>query len=110
MSEILLQKNEENEEVPISFMSVSLKKNELKYSLMEKQALSLVKVVKQFTYYILHSHAIVYVPHSVVKSILTQKDIRMNNRSSWVSTIHEFNLYIKPTKLVRGQGLCKLIA
>lgn len=76
---------------------------------MEKQAYAVVKVVKQFRYYILHSHAIVYVPHSTVKSILTQQDIGMNNRASWVSKIQEFNLDIKPTKLVRGQGLCKLI-
>lgn len=91
-------------------MSVPLKKHELKYSLMEKQVFAVVKAVKQFRYYILHSHAIVYVPHSTVKSILTQQDIGMNNRASWVSKIQEFNLDIKPTKLVRGQGLCKLIA
>lgn len=52
---------------------------------------------------------IVYVPHSAIKSILTQQDIIMNNRTSWVSKIHEFNLDIKTTKLVRGKGLCKLI-
>lgn len=46
MSGILLQKNEDNDEVPISFMSVPLKKNELKYSIMEKQAYAVMKVVK----------------------------------------------------------------
>lgn len=69
-----------------------------------------MKAVKQFRYYILHSHSIVYVPHSAVKSILTQQDIGMNERASWVSKIQEFNLDIRPTKLVKGQGLCKLIA
>ncbi|XP_059077950.1 uncharacterized protein LOC131876542 [Cryptomeria japonica] len=110
MSWILLQKNEGNEEVPISFMSVPLKKHELKYSLMEKQVYVVMKVVKQFRYYILHSHVVVYVPHSAVKRILTQQGIRMNNRASWVSKIQEFNLNIKPIELVRGQGLCKLTA
>lgn len=47
--------------------------------------------------------------HFIVKSILTQQDVGMNNRASWVSKIQEFNLDIKPTKLVRGQGLCKFI-
>lgn len=84
LSGILLQKNEDNEEVPIYFMSVPLKKHELKYSLMEKQAYAVVKAVKQFRYYIIHSHAVIYVPHSAVKSILTQRDIGMNNRASWV--------------------------
>lgn len=50
-----------------------------------------------------------YVPHSIVKSILTQQDIGMNERASWVSKIQEFNLDIRPTKLVRGQDFCKLI-
>lgn len=109
MSGILLQKNEEDEEVPIAFMSELFKKHELKYSLMEKQAFAVAKAVKHFRYYILHSHATVYVPHSAVKSILTQQDIGMNSRATWISKIQEFNLDIKPTKLVRGQGLCKWI-
>lgn len=46
---ILLQKNDDNEDVPISFMSVPLKKHELKYSLMEKQAYAVAKAVKEFT-------------------------------------------------------------
>ena len=36
MSCILLQKNEKGEEMPISFMSIPLKKHELHYSLTEK--------------------------------------------------------------------------
>lgn len=28
---------------------------------------------------------------------------------TWVSKVQEFDLEIKPTKLVRGQALCKLI-
>lgn len=50
-----------------------------------------------------------YVPHSTVKRILTQQDIGMNERASWVSKIQEFNLDIRPTNLVRGKDLCKLI-
>lgn len=45
-SGILLQKNIDNEEVPISFMSVPIKKHELKYSLIEKQAYVVVKAIK----------------------------------------------------------------
>lgn len=53
-------------------MSVPLKNYELKYSLIEKQAFAVVKVVKHFKYYILHSHSTVFVPHFMVESILTQ--------------------------------------
>jgi hypothetical protein len=38
---------------------------------MEKQAFSLVKAIKDFRVYILHSHTISYVPNTVVKDILT---------------------------------------
>lgn len=69
----------------------------------------MVKAVKQFRYYILHSNVIVFVPNSAVKAVLTQQDVGINNRASWVSKIQEFNLDIKPTKLVRGQGLCRLM-
>lgn len=44
---------------------------ELKYNIMEKQALSLVKTLKDFRVYISHSHVIDFVPNSVMKYILT---------------------------------------
>ena len=72
MSGMLLQKNDKGEEMPISFMSIPLKKHELNYSLFEKQVFAIVKLVKSFRYYILHSHSIVYVSSTIVKSILTQ--------------------------------------
>jgi hypothetical protein len=31
-------------------------------------------------------------------------------RGNWMVVIQEFDLDIKPTKIVKGQGLCKLIA
>ena len=70
LSRILTQKNDQGTELPIAFMSIPLKKHELKYPLVEKQAFAMVKVVKQFRYYVLHSHSIVYVPETAVKSIL----------------------------------------
>ena len=39
---------------------------------MEKQTLALVKALKDFRVYILHSHIISFVPHIVVKDILSQ--------------------------------------
>jgi hypothetical protein len=31
-------------------------------------------------------------------------------RGNWMEVVHEFDLDIKPAKLVKGQGLCKLAA
>ena len=75
---------------------------------MEKQAFALVKALKDFGVYILHSHIITFVPHSVVKYILTQ-DLD-GKRGKWIAVILEYDLEIKPTKLIKGQGLEKLMA
>ncbi|XP_057862524.1 uncharacterized protein LOC131070880 [Cryptomeria japonica] len=44
-----------------------------------------------------------------VKSILTQQEFGMK-RENWNAKIQEYDLEIRPTKLVRGRGLCQLIA
>ena len=69
---VLLQKNSQNDEKPIAFFSKVLRYGELKYGIMEKQAYALVKSLKYFKVYVLHSHIVLYVPNNVVKSILTQ--------------------------------------
>jgi hypothetical protein len=49
------------------------------------------------------------VPTSVVKDILVQPD-NDGNRVRWLANIQEFDLEVNPTKLVKGQGLAKLLA
>jgi hypothetical protein len=75
---------------------------------MEKQAYALVKSLKDFRVYVLHSKVIAYVPSASVKEILIQPDID-GRRSKWIAKILEFDLEIKPTKLVKGQGLARLL-
>ena len=48
------------------------------------------------------------VPTATVKDILTQADPD-GKRAKWTSTLLEYDLEIKPTKLVRGQGLAKMM-
>lgn len=69
---VLLQKRHQGNEKPIYFFSRTLENYELKYNTMEKQAYALVKVLKDFRIYILHSHIVDFVPNAVVKDILTQ--------------------------------------
>jgi hypothetical protein len=106
---VLLQKNNEGLEKPIAFFSRALRDVELKYDTMEKHAYALVKALKDFRVYVLHSKAIAYVPSSSVKEILVQPDID-GRRSKWIAKILEFDLEINPTKLVKGQGLARLLA
>ena len=71
---------------------------------MEKQAYSLVKYLKYFRVYILHSHIIAYVPINVVKNILTQPDPE-GKREKWIVVLLEYDMEIRPTKLVKGHEL-----
>jgi hypothetical protein len=52
---------------------------------------------------------IAYVPTSAVKDILVQADSD-GKRGRWLAKIQEFDLEVKPTKLVKGQGLARLLA
>ena len=105
---VLLQKNDENLEQPIAFFSKMLRDGELKYDIMEKQAYALIKALKDFRIYVLHSHVIAHVPTAVVKAILTQPDPE-GRRARWIATLLEYDIEIKPTKLVKGQGLAKMM-
>jgi hypothetical protein len=69
----------------------------------------MVKALKAFRTYMLHSKIIAYVPTSSVKDILVQPDSD-GRRGRWLAKIQEFDLEVKPTKLVKGQGLAKILA
>jgi hypothetical protein len=75
---------------------------------MEKQAYALVKALKAFRVYVLHSKVTAYVSTVSVKDILVQPDID-GRRSKWIAKILEFDLEIRPTRLIKGQGLAKLL-
>ena len=62
-----------------------------------------------FRVYILHSHTIAYVPNAVVKDVLMQTNPE-GRRGKWIAVMLEYDLEIKPTKLIKGQGLEKLMA
>ena len=57
----------------------------------------------------MHSHIIAHVPTSAVKDILTQPDPE-GRRGKWIAFLHEYDLEIKPTKMIKDQVLAKLMA
>ena len=105
----MLQKNDGGIEHPMAFFSKTLRDAELRYELIEKQAYDLIKSLKAFRIYILHSKVIAYVPLASVKAFLTQPDID-GKRAKWIAKFLEFDIEVKPTKLVKGQGFAKLMA
>ena len=83
---VLLQKNEEGFEQPIAFFSKSLRDAKLRYDILEKQAYAMVKALKDFRTYVLHSKIISYVPTNGIKYILVQLDID-RRRGKWLAKI-----------------------
>jgi hypothetical protein len=105
---VLLQKNEEGFEQPIAFFSKSLRDTELRYDILEKQAYALVKDLKSFRTYVFHSKVISYLPTNAIKVILVQSDSD-GRRGRWLDKIQEFYLEVKPTKIMKGQALTRLL-
>jgi hypothetical protein len=105
---VLLQKDDESLDHPVAFLQQTLRDVELRYDPIEKQAYALIKSLKSFRIYILHAKVVAYVPSASVKDVLTQPDID-GKRAKWIAKLIEFNIEVKPTKLVKGQGLAKLL-
>jgi hypothetical protein len=105
---MLTQKNEDREKFPVSFMSLGLQGAELNYLAIDKQVFAVFKAMKHFCWYLPRSHTKIIVPHSVVRALLIQKELG-DRRGTWLTALQEYDLEIKPTKLVEGQGLCKLV-
>jgi len=105
---VLLQKDDQGCEKPITFFSKALRDAPLNYKIMEKQDFSLVKAIQDFRVYILYLNVITYMPNVVVKDILTQDGIE-GKRGKWIAKILEYDIEIKPTKQIKGQGLAKLM-
>eukprot|EP00253_Pinus_taeda_P035812 PITA_35812 len=108
MAVVLLQKRDDHER-SIAFFSRAIRDAALKYNIIEKQALALVKALKDFRVYILHSHILAYVPNAAVKYVLVKTDLE-GRRGKWIAALLEYDVEIKPPKLVKGQGLAKLMA
>ncbi|XP_059070867.1 uncharacterized protein LOC131860527 [Cryptomeria japonica] len=58
--------------------------------------------------YLVNARVVAYVPHAVVKDILSQSEV-IGKRCMWINRTQEFDLEIKITKLVRGIELAKLM-
>lgn len=71
---VLLQKNKEGYEQPIAFYSKTLRDAPFKYNILKKKAFAMIKALKDFRVYILHSHKVAYFPSIFINDILTQPD------------------------------------
>ena len=61
-----------------------------------------------FRHYLIGAIVITFFFTTTVKDIFSQQEVS-GRRCRWINRIQEFNIYIQITKLVRGQGLAKLM-
>lgn len=106
---ILTQVNQEKSKAPISFFSSNMQVVELNYSNVEKQAFSIFKSIKHFKFFLLRTHTKVIEPFSIVRNLLIQRDVG-EKKANWVIALQEYAIEIKPMKIVKGQGFCKMLA
>ena len=106
---VQLQKNEDSHDQPTAFFSKVMRDTKLKYDIIEKKAYAFIQALKYFRMYVLHSPITTYVPNGAIKIILIQPKTD-GKRGRWITQILEFDLNIKTTKPVKGQGLAKLLA
>eukprot|EP00253_Pinus_taeda_P012194 PITA_12194 len=90
MAALLLWKRDDHER-PVAFFSRAIRDEALKYNIFEKQALALVKALKDFQVYILHSHILTCVPNAVVKDVLVQTDLE-GRRGKWIAALLEYDI------------------
>lgn len=69
----------------------------------------MVKEIKAFRTYLVGAKIIAYVSNVAVKDVFVQTKVT-RRRCRWINRIQEFDIQIQITKLVRGQGLAKLMA
>lgn len=90
-------------------MSARLDEAQLKYPKVDKQEYAVFKVMKHFRPYLLKSQTKVIVLYPVVRNLFIQKELG-EVCAHWMTTLQDYDLEIKPSKIVRGQSLCQMAA
>ena len=67
----------------------------------------MIRALKDFRIYILHSHTVAYVPSMVVKDILTQPDPD-GRRAKWIAILLEYDFRDKTHKNNERTGVSKV--
>jgi hypothetical protein len=97
---VLTRKDDDHNEVSVSFMSTNLEGAELNYPSIDKNAYAVYKVVKHFRSYILNNYTKFIETHPVVRSLFTQHEMG-ERRGNRMAVVKELYLDIKSTKLVK---------
>jgi hypothetical protein len=102
------KKNDEGDEKPIAFMRKVLRDLEMNYTIIEKQTYAPVKSLKHFRTYVGYNKIKAFVANPTPKHVLSQHDC-LGSRGKWMSQIQKYDLEINPSKIIKGQGLAKML-
>lgn len=107
---VLTQKDADKKgEYPITFHSKTLKEYEAKNNFIEKKALVIVKGLKKFRHFIACNKTTMSITHPSVTKYIMEGDIA-EKRADWITKILEYDIDVRPTKIICGKGLCEYIA
>ena len=93
VSAILMQGDDQGNEKPVAYMSQILSDDDFKYSFIENNSFSLVKVVEIFHHFILGKHTLVKFPLPAVKFFLSRTYLS-RKLAHWLAKIQEHDLTI----------------
>lgn len=105
---VLTQLNDENVEAHISFSRSNLQGAELNYSTVERHAFVVFKTLKHFRPFLLKTHTKIIVPYPAVRQLLIQREV-WEKKANWLTALQEYDVEIRPAKIVRGQGFCRML-
>ena len=88
-------------------MSYTFKGGEYNYFQIDKHSYTFYKSIKHFIPYLLKYRTRVIVPYTTIRNVLIQKELYAKHVHQIIA-LQEYDLEIKPTKIVKGQGLCLL--
>lgn len=64
--------------------------------------------MKHFIPFLLKAHTKIVVPYPAVRKLLIQREVG-EKRANWVTALQEYDVEIRPDKIVRGQGFCRML-
>jgi hypothetical protein len=85
----------------IDFIILSLSNIELKYTLIEKNSFSLVKVAENFRHFIHGKHTKVKVPLPTIKFLLSQTFL-LGNHAHYLTKVQEHDFEIFTSHTIKG--------
>ncbi len=98
LAAILTQKNEQNIEIPVTFLSRTTTKAEKNYSTTDLECLAVVWAVKKLSNYLKGMKFTIITDHQALLSILSKGEDQTGRRGRWVTSLYGFTFNINHRK------------